>query len=271
MAGPARTGHVGGRRPPGPRSSEARRAARHLATADPVLAKLVRRCGPLELRRHPGGFPTLVRSIVFQQISGAAGAAILRRLRSIDGGSELPPPAWFVRAEEEVLARAGLSPQKRRYIRDLADRVHSGRLDLSRLAEAPDPDVIASLTEVHGIGVWTAQMYLIFALNRPDVLPSGDLGLRKAVADAWGYRALPAPRTVERLGRAWAPYRSYAAEYLWASLDDRGRPGPPTPRAEEGSGASAGSAGSRGGRRSTGSGPSRSRRSSGRARRGPTR
>jgi DNA-3-methyladenine glycosylase II len=106
-----------------------------------------------------------------------------------------------------------------RYLRDLGKRVAEGRLNLRRLAGRSDPEVMEELTSVMGIGEWTAQMYLIFSLHRPDVFPSGDLGIRKAVGRAWGYRGLPALRTVERHARAWAPFRSHAAYYLWRSLE----------------------------------------------------
>ena len=181
----------------------------------------------MDLPRSAEGFPNLVRAIVFQQISGSAGASILARLRALYGHRRLPPPGWFLRTPADLLQRAGLSPQKRSYLDDLARRVEEGRLDFALLREASDDRVIEVLTQVKGIGPWTAQMYLIFALQRPDVLPSADLGIRQAVALAWGYRSRPAPRTVERIGRRWAPFRSYAAYYLWSSLE---RPGGGTVR-----------------------------------------
>jgi DNA-3-methyladenine glycosylase II len=159
-----------------------------------------------------------VRAIVFQQISGAAGDSILRRVRKAHGGRGFPKPEWFLGASTETLKAAGLSPQKRGYVTDLARHVSSGRLDFARLRQAPDEEVVESLTEVRGIGQWTAQMYLIFSLQRPDILPTGDLGVRKAVGRAWGFKTLPAERTVERIGRKWAPYRSHASFYLWQSL-----------------------------------------------------
>jgi DNA-3-methyladenine glycosylase II len=193
--------------------------ARHLSRSDPVLAKLIRRGGPTELPSRGAGFPILAQAILFQQISGAAGAAILRRLRTAHGGPRFPPPEWFLTVSTERLRAAGVSPQKVRYLRDLADQIIGGRLDLRRLSQQPDAQVIEQLTAVLGIGLWTAQMYLIFSLHRPDVIPSGDLGVRKAVETAWGYRTLPAEATVERHARRWAPYRSHAAYYLWRSLD----------------------------------------------------
>jgi DNA-3-methyladenine glycosylase II len=197
----------------------AKAIARYLSRSDPVLARLIRRGGPAELPSRGSGFPTLAQSILFQQISGAAGSAILRRLRTTHGGPRFPPPEWFRTVSTDALRDAGVSPQKIRYLRDLATRVVDGRLDLRRLSRLPDAQVIEELTSVLGVGLWTAQMYLIFSLHRPDVMPSGDLGVRKAVEEGWGYRALPAESTVERRARHWAPFRSHAAYYLWRSLD----------------------------------------------------
>lgn len=197
----------------------AKEIARHLSRSDPVLARLIRRGGPTDLPSRGAGFSVLAQAILFQQISGAAGAAILRRLRSLHGGPRFPPPEWFLTVSTDALRAAGVSPQKVRYLRDLAARVVDGRLDLRRLPRQPDVRVIQELTAVLGIGLWTAQMYLIFSLHRPDVMPSGDLGVRKAVEDAWGYRVVPAESTVERHARRWVPYRSHAAYYLWRSLD----------------------------------------------------
>lgn len=197
----------------------ARAIARHLSRSDPVLARLIRRDGPTRLPSRGAGFSTLAQAILFQQISGAAGTAILRRLRAFHGGPGFPPPEWFRSLSTARMRTAGVSPQKIRYLRDLGARVADGRLNLRRLAGRPDSEVIEELTSVKGIGVWTAQMYLIFSLHRPDVFPSADLGIRKAVGKAWGYRGIPAVRTVERHARAWAPYRSHASYYLWRSLE----------------------------------------------------
>lgn len=192
--------------------------ARHLARSDPVLAEIIRRVGPSKLPSRGSGFPTLAQSILLQQISGSAGAAILRKIKKAHGGPGFPPPEWFQTVSMNVLRAAGVSPQKMGYLRDLATRVADGRLNLRRMFREPDETVVRELTEVRGIGVWTAQMYLIFSLHRPDVMPSGDLGIRKAVGQGWGYRTLPAERTVERHAQAWAPFRSHAAYYLWRSL-----------------------------------------------------
>ncbi|MCI4363881.1 MAG: DNA-3-methyladenine glycosylase 2 family protein [Thermoplasmata archaeon] len=195
-----------------------RAVAKQLSSADPVLAKIISRVGPQRPPQSPGGFPALLRSIVFQQISGAAGTAILRRVRAEYGGGT-PTARWFYDTSPTTLRRAGLSPQKIRYLKDLSSRVVSGTLQFPRLRLLPDEQVVEHLTEVLGIGEWTAQMYLLFHLDRPDVLPTGDLGLRKAVQQAYGQRSLPAPRTVQRIGRSWSPWRSHATYYLWRSLE----------------------------------------------------
>lgn len=175
-----------------------------------------------EPARGSRGFEALAEAIIYQQISGAAGDAILRRLRRSAGARRCPPARWFLKAGEVKLRACGLSPQKLGYLQDLARRVEEHALDLRALADHDDEQAIAALTEVHGIGRWTAEMYLIFALRRPDVLPVDDLGVKKAIARVYGFRELPSRRTMLRLGEPWRPYRSYATHYLWRSL---GRPG----------------------------------------------
>lgn len=193
--------------------------ARSLSRSDPVLRRLIRRTGPHPLPRGPKGFPALVRAIIYQQISGAAGDAIVRKIVAAHGRPGLPPAEWFLGRSDGDLRACGISPQKLRYLRDLSAQTLDGRLDFARLPRASDEEVIEHLTGVLGIGRWTAQMYLIFAMNRQDVLPTGYLGVQKAVQRAWGFKSLPAPRTMERLGRRWAPYRSHASYYLWRSLE----------------------------------------------------
>jgi DNA-3-methyladenine glycosylase II len=195
-----------------------REVARHLERVDPRLSSILREVGPTAPPRRPGGFPALVRAIIYQQVSGAAGDAILRKVRATASGSGGPTPEWFRDSPIETLRGAGLSSQKSAYLRDLAARVLDGRLSFADLRRASDEEVVETLSEVHGIGRWTAQMYLLFNLGRPDVLPTGDLGLRKAVQRWYGFSRLPAERTVERVGRVWAPYRSHATYYLWRSL-----------------------------------------------------
>lgn len=196
----------------------AREIATRLSRSDRILGGLIQNGGPSDLPSRGAGFPVLAQAILFQQISGAAGAAILGRIRKAHGGPRFPPPEWFERVPIDTLRTAGVSPQKIAYLRDLAAHVTDGRLNLRRLWRESDADVVSELTGVKGIGVWTAQMYLIFSLHRADVMPSGDLGIRKAIGRGWGYRALPAEQTVDRLARPWSPFRSHAAYYLWRSL-----------------------------------------------------
>ena len=161
----------------------------------------------------------LSRAIVGQQLSTKAAASIWRKVEGVFGG-RAPSPAELVDAEEDALRGAGLSGAKAAYLRDLAGRVASGELDLARLADLPDEDVIAALTEVKGIGRWTAEMFLIFHLARPDVLSPGDLGIRRAVQIAYGLDDLPGPTDLERLAEPWRPQRTLACLYLWRSLDN---------------------------------------------------
>jgi DNA-3-methyladenine glycosylase II len=205
-------------------------AAEHLRTADPVLA----RCFPpggegWKLPTSPGAFPCLARAIVGQQISGGAARSIVLRLRERSGAGRFPSPSWFSSTPESALRDCGLSPQKVRYLQTLSRELEEGRLDLRVLSGRTDGEVVERLTELPGIGRWTAEMFLIFALHRPDVLPVGDLGLRKAVQRNWGSRRLPSETRVAQLGKRWAPYRTYATYALWRSLEPPG-PGPGTPK-----------------------------------------
>lgn len=200
-------------------AAEPVRAAEHLGGVDPRWASLIRAVGLRSIPKARSGFPGLARSIIFQQISGAAGTAIWRRVVAAGGRRSLPPAGWFLTAAPGTLRAAGLSPQKIGYLKDLAARVADGRLRLPLLKDLPDAEVLQALTEVRGIGPWTAQMYLLFRLGRPDILPTGDLGVRKALQQMHGLRRLPSEEEVARMGRAWAPYRSYATYYLWRSLE----------------------------------------------------
>ena len=194
------------------------RARRLLARRDPVLRDLMRRHGPCGLvhAQHADPFRALVHAIISQQLSTKASATIEGRFAALfDGG---PTPAAVGAAPDAQLRGAGVSSQKIRYIRDLCRRVHDGSLPLASLGTLPDEEVIAALTSVTGIGRWTAEMFLMFRLHRPDVLPVGDLGIVKAVKQAYRLRTLPSPARLLRLGEVWRPYRSVACWYLWASL-----------------------------------------------------
>lgn len=203
----------------GRKDARLRLALQHLSKVDPVLAEAIRAFGPQGPRRGTRGFEGVASAIVYQQISGAAGDAIVRRLRERAGARSFPAAGWFSSTPDATLRACGLSPQKLSYLRDLSRRVVEGELDFGSLESIQDEEVVEKLTQVHGIGRWTAEMYLIFALRRPDVLPVDDLGVRKGAQHLYGFRSLPARGTVLRLGERWRPYRSYATHYLWRSLE----------------------------------------------------
>jgi len=196
-------------------------AVQELSQADPTLAGIIRRIGPCQLSmgRRNHYFATLVEAIIYQQLAGKAAAAILARFRSLFPSRRFPTPEQIHAMSESQLRAAGLSPQKIAYLKDLASRMLDGSFHFRGLSGMEDERVIRHLTQVKGVGRWTAEMFLIFTLGRPDVLPLDDLGIRKAVQRAYGFRALPSARTLERMGRRWRPYRSVAAWYLWASVD----------------------------------------------------
>ncbi len=195
-----------------------REAVMHLKAADPVLSAIIDRVGECRLEFRDPDFSSLARSIVYQQLSGKAATTILRRLIEALPGGALTPAAILALTPEQMRV-LGLSGQKTSYIRDLAERTQAGELDFARFPEMTDADVIEHLTRVKGVGVWTAHMFLIFALRRPDVLPVGDLGVRAAIRKAYRLRALPKPERVEKIAKRWHPYTSVAAWYLWRSLD----------------------------------------------------
>ncbi|HTP89732.1 MAG TPA: DNA-3-methyladenine glycosylase 2 family protein [Bryobacteraceae bacterium] len=195
-----------------------RHAVVHLKKSDPVLAGIIERVGPYRIQYLEPAFATLVRSIVFQQLSGRVARVIFDRLLNLLPERQLTPAAILALTVEQMRA-AGLSNQKTKYIRDLAERTFAGEVDFTLLPGMSDDDVIAMLTQVKGVGVWTAHMFLIFALQRHDVLPVGDLGIRTAMRKAYRMRALPKPARMEKIARAWRPWCSVASWYLWRSLD----------------------------------------------------
>ncbi len=197
-----------------------RRALLHLTQADPVLSAIVERVGPCRIRYAEPDFETLARSIVFQQLSGQSARAIFGRVKDlVAGNGRMTPPGVLARTDA-ALRGAGLSRRKVEYLRDLAAKTQAGAIDFPRLALLSDDEVIGRLTTIKGVGVWTAQMFLMFALRRPDVLAASDLGIRSAVRRAYRLRALPTPSRIERLARRWHPYCSMACWYLWRSADD---------------------------------------------------
>jgi DNA-3-methyladenine glycosylase II len=196
-----------------------RHATRHLKNADPILAEIIERVGPFRMEYREPGFSTLVRSIVYQQLSGRVASRIFARLLDLLPNRELTPAAILALTVEQMRG-AGLSGQKTTYIRDLAERTFAGEIDFALLPAMSDKEVIEMLTRVKGVGVWTAHMFLIFALQRPDVLPVGDLGVRTAIRKAYRMRALPKPARMEKIARSWRPWCSVASWYLWRSLDN---------------------------------------------------
>jgi DNA-3-methyladenine glycosylase II len=212
--------------PAGPEQAVSREGANAVAAlraADPVLRGVIDSIGTDGLEDFRAGLPsdsyaTLIRAIAGQQLSNAAAAAIYNRLRDRYGG-RVPAPAEILAEDpEELRVAAGLSNAKVRYLRSLAEHVLDGSLDLDSLDDLPDADVIAALVAVKGIGLWSAQMFLIVHLQRPDVLPVGDLGIRKAVMTLYELPALPGPAEVTEIGEPWRPYRTLACLFLWRSL-----------------------------------------------------
>ena len=202
-----------------------RRARRHLAAADPVMARVLGTVGSLPLPVHRGGsaFAYLSRAILAQQISGAAARSIAKRITDRFGWPWRPEQ--MLQASDAELRALGLSRQKAGYLRDLASHTRDG-LPLDRLSRLSDERVIEELTVVKGIGRWTAEMYLMFRLGRGDVLPVDDLGIRSAMRRAYGMRGLPKKERMRRIAEPWRPYRSVACFYLWKSLDAAKGPPP---------------------------------------------
>ncbi|HVP30665.1 MAG TPA: DNA-3-methyladenine glycosylase 2 family protein [Myxococcota bacterium] len=195
-----------------------RTASRHLARRDARLAAVIRRLGPCGLQRRGDPYRALVRSVLHQQLAGAAARAIESRVKAL-GGGRIPAPAALLAISEARLRAAGLSRQKVASVHGIAEAFAERRLVSRRLAQLPDPDVIEAVTRLRGIGEWTAHMLLIFSFGRPDVLPVGDYGVRKAAMLLYGLRDLPKPRELEALAEPWRPYRSVATWYLWRHLE----------------------------------------------------
>jgi DNA-3-methyladenine glycosylase II len=197
-------------------------ADEYLRGRDPVLRRLIDSGGPIDPetdRRgsRPDAYEAIARAIVGQQLSTKAAASIWGKLVDAFGGS-MPEPGELLAADDDVLRGAGLSRAKVGFLRDLATRIAEGELDLKQLPELSDEDVIAELIQIHGVGRWTAEMFLIFHLGRPDVVSTGDLGIRRAVQIEYGLDELPAPAELERIAEPWRPHRTLACLYLWRSL-----------------------------------------------------
>ena len=200
------------------------KAVAALRAADPVMARLIDEHGKVvrrDLRRERPGdaYGALLRSIVGQQLSTQAARTIYGRLTDIFGG-HAPTPRQLLSVDPERIRAAGLSRPKVAYLRDLAQHVEEGTLELERLPDLPDEEVAEQLTAIKGLGQWTADMFLMFHLGRPDILPVGDLGIRRAAQIEYRMRKLPDPKRLERVARPWRPYRTLACLYLWSSLDN---------------------------------------------------
>ena len=216
-----------------------RRAVTHLRKADPILRAIIERIGPCRMQFGPPQFHSLAEAIVYQQLNGKAAATIFKRFAALAG--EPLTPEGILRLSDEQMRSAGLSKQKLAYLKDLAAKTSSGLLDFVRLPELADAEVIEHLTQVKGIGIWTAQMFLMFTLKRENVLPTGDFGVRmamykhyldvqrasaarKSAAAKKGRKRkikLPTPQQMEKIAKCWEPYRSVACWYLWQSLDTK--------------------------------------------------
>jgi DNA-3-methyladenine glycosylase II len=218
-----------------------KKAVNHLEKSDPVMRAIIKRIGPCRMRSSPPEFHSLARSIVYQQLNGNAAETIFNRLAALAG--QPLTPEGILKLSEAQMRGAGLSRQKSSYLKDLAAKTAAGLLDFTRLPELPDEEVIAHLTQVKGIGVWTAQMFLMFALKRENILPTGDFAVRMAMykhyLDVARARAakksaaakkgrkrkikikLPTPEQMEKIAKCWEPYRSVACWYLWQSLDTK--------------------------------------------------
>ena len=196
------------------------RARRLLLRRDPVIAALIKQHGPCGLSDalRADHFSALVRAIVFQQLSTKAASTIHGRLIAMLPPGDITPQA-LVEISEAQFRSAGISRQKAKYLRDLCDKVAGGAVRFDTLDALDDEGVVAALTQVKGIGRWTAEMFLMFRLHRPDVLPVGDLGILTAVQKAYGLRKRPTPDRLRRLAEPWKPYRSVACWYLWRSID----------------------------------------------------
>jgi DNA-3-methyladenine glycosylase II len=222
-----------------------RKAANHLKKFDPVLRTIIESIGPCRMQFSPPEFHSLAEAIVYQQLNGKAAETIFKRFAALAG--EPLTPEGILKLTDEQMRGAGLSKQKSAYLKDLAAKTSSGLVDFARLPELPDAKVIEHLTQVKGIGVWTAQMFLMFTLKRENILPTGDFGVRMAIYKHYLDRQttkkskklappkksaaakkgrkrkikLPSPEQMEKIAKRWEPYRSVACWYLWKSLDTK--------------------------------------------------
>lgn len=199
-----------------------RAGEKHLSRRDLFLRGVIRRAGPCGLRPHRGYYEILVRAIISQQLSGKAAETIINRFRAVYGPNGFPKPEQILATPDATLRATGMSNGKVAFVKDLAKKLENGSLKLNRLSSMSDDDIIEMLTDVKGIGVWTAHMFLMFSLFRMDVLPVGDLGIRNAFHRHYGFSSAPSPAQMETIAEEnqWRPYRSIASWYLWRALED---------------------------------------------------
>ncbi len=194
-----------------------RKAVNHLKKSDPILRAIIERVGPCRMEFGVPQFCSVAEAIVYQQLNGKAAVTIFNRFAELAG--DPLTPEGILKLTDEQLRSVGLSKQKSAYLKDLAKKTSDGLLNFARLPEMTDDEVIEHLTQVKGIGEWTAHMFLMFSLRRPNVLPTGDYGVQVAIKRHYKKRKLPKPKDMEKIARAWEPYRSVACWYMWRSLD----------------------------------------------------
>jgi DNA-3-methyladenine glycosylase II len=197
----------------------ARKARMHLSKVDPVLARIIAEVGPLGIQPRRERFQALARAIIFQQLAGAAANAIYGRFVGLFPGVEFPTPEQVLSKTDAELRAVGLSEKKALYIKDLAAHIRDGKLDFHRFHRMTDDEIIEHLLMVKGIGRWTAEMFLMFNLGRPDVMPAGDLGVQNAIKRHYKMRQRPNRKRLLKHAERWRPYRTAAAWYLWRSLN----------------------------------------------------
>jgi DNA-3-methyladenine glycosylase II len=198
-----------------------KKAIQHLKTADPVMGTIIERVGAYRMQYRDPNFHSLARAIVYQQLNGKAALTIFNRLIAAAKADPLTPES-ILKLRPARMRTLGLSKQKMTYIRELARLTRDGVVRFDHPDSTEDAAIIEHFTQVKGVGVWTAQMFLIFALRRLDVLPTGDLGVRAAIKKAYNLQELPTPAEMEEIAAAWRPYCSVASWYLWRSLDNQG-------------------------------------------------
>ncbi len=194
-----------------------RKAVHHLKKSDPVMAAIIEQVGSYRVQYNEPTFHTLAESILYQQLNGKAAATIFKRFT--DAAGDPLTPEGILKLTDAEMRAVGLSRQKTSYLRDLSEKTAAGLMEFERMPDLPEEEVIAHLTQVKGVGVWTAHMFLMFSLRRPDILPTGDYGIQAAIKKHYKKRKWPKPAVMEKIAKPWSPYRSVACWYLWRSLD----------------------------------------------------